>query len=261
MVHESPTGRTRVLWVQSEVADAGSDGAAGRLERALADANATVERVRDVYHALATLLTDGIDRCAVFVNVDNLEPEEFEFFWIVARRKEMPPVYVVGAGDAADAMRRAVQLGAAGHATAELMRTVLVEQVPGREAPAPGDSAPDGADRESSVGGTATITSEPEGEPASSLDEPLDRGEGAVSDDAGEGAPELRVPWRDYEDHPGRQAPTRRPPEDTADRAQPEEQGESVHEPLLTQEELRALIGTDGVDANRDDARNRGDSP
>jgi len=262
MVHESPTGGTHVLWVQAEAVDTGTDGSAGHLERALVDANAVVERVRDVYHALASLLRDEIARCAVFVNVDHLEPEEFEFFSIVARRKELPPVYVFGAGDAADAMRRAVQLGAAGHATVELIRTGLVHQASSEQASALENSARNAADREPLVGGTATITSEPEAEPAPPLDEPVDRGEDAAPDDAdedtGDGAPELRVPWRDYEDHPERQAPTRRPPDDLPDRAEPGEQGDTHHEPLLTQEELRALIGTDG---DRDDPRGRKDSP
>lgn len=265
MVHESPTGGTRVLWVQAEGADTGAAGSAGRLVRALVDADVVVERAGDVYHALASLLTDGIDRCAVFVNVDHLEPEEFEFFSIVARRKEMPPVYVFGAGDAADAMRRAVQLGAAGQATAELIHTVLVQQASGGEAPAPGNSARNVADRDPIVGEAEAVATEPIGEPAPPLDEFLDRGEDPAPDDAaddtGEGAPELRVPWRDYEDHPARQAPTRRSPNDAPDRAQPEEQDDTHHEPLLTQEELRALIGTDGVDGARDDPRGRKDSP
>jgi len=268
MNQENPTGGTRVLWVHREAGDGTPpDSQTARLERALSDVRHCVRRVGNVYHALAVLLTED-SPSTVFVNADEIEPEEFEFFKIVGRRANMPPVYVFGPSGEADAMERALWLGATDRATVALIRQALLGSKPCACGGDPAPVEPTTVDAQPGEQAPPPPSPADEAFHASQRDESIDEAAehvdaGADPEDFDGESPALRVPWRDYDDQPARQAPPRRPP--TPDTPKPDapkpDAQEPPHEPLLTQEELRALIGDEDQGLDRNDLRDRKDAP
>jgi hypothetical protein len=84
----------------------------------------------------------------------------------------------------------------------------------------------------------------------------------AASDEDGESAlpAAARFPWRRYEDGPRRTPPTRRSPATAGEsNADGPDRSDRTCEPLLTDEELRALIGDHSAPAESDDDLPRGD--
>jgi hypothetical protein len=71
-----------------------------------------------------------------------------------------------------------------------------------------------------------------------------------------------RVPWRTYDSRPSRQAPPRTRPSTPAE-SEPAKDvpDEDLPRPLLTEEELRALIGDDPMPLSPDDVDHRRDRP
>lgn len=238
----------------------------------LVAAGLEVEHCPDVYRGLARLCRRGGDFVATIVEVDGLGPSEFDFFPLAAKAKRGTPIYVLARGThARSSLGKAIASGASGELTPEVIG--LLRKVPDvgvvrpswPSTPTPSEIAAhsDGSRR---AGPESKIA--PEREP--DIDEgSLDPSE---NDDEHEAPAEsepsrpIRVPWMKQNDRPRRIAPTQprttRPPlsdgkaavppaPPTSPFAAPSTAGrnESLDrendEPLLTEEELRALLGDD----------------
>lgn len=234
----------------------------------------------NVYVALAELLGRSSpdsrqpDRAtAAIVCVDNLGPAEMEFFTLTARRTPQTPVYVYTERGDHKRVQRAIHLGATGELSDQALSELSEPMV--QQATADADDPmhePDSATDE-----LATDTQSP-------TEAPVDEDDDAPTS--------VRVPWLRYEDAPNRGAPTRRPPdhqqaETTADERDdpegppvangpntaadteaaepPQSRAPAHHEPLLTDEELQALIGDDVAsitpDVKRPGESEGGDAP
>lgn len=204
---------------------------------------AQVVEFPDVYRTLAWLCTRKPDGRfehtprAVLVCVDQLAPEEFEFFGLMAHLRPGLTVLVYGQ-DRSPAITRALQGGAGALLTPAALEALRVEEpTPAADAAPPAEPPTDAPD--SPV--TATLVGDEEEEDEELLDEPSEEEE-----EFEEPSP-TRVPWRTYNDRPQRIAPSRRPDGNGAD-ARPTIQGKATGRssaPLLSEEELRALIGDD----------------
>lgn len=212
----------------------------------LAAASLDADVCGDVYRALARLCRNASNAPrAVIVCVDGLGPPELEFFSLLSRARPDLPVYVYGDQRSESRIAKAIGLGAQGRATEEVIRSISTRE-PAPPAPAPGDQV-------EALPRPTTSDTAPLATP--SIDEsPIQHQGATVQDDYGDddevdgGAIEgsVRVPWLRYGDKPARTAP--KPPTPTAHDAPSAEQEPSVseaHQPLLTDEELQALIGDD----------------
>lgn len=258
----------------------GNEGARGgnvvsSIAAALAASPLTVERLGDVYRGLARLCarrtnlgTEGTDSeersgsrdwrhhdWAVVVCVDDLGHAEFEFFSLAAQMRSDCPVYVYSDGRSDFGLNRAMAAGATGIATEAIVRSLQEKsQSPNAQTPKQPSIGP--SKQEGAEGDSGTEHPGPEGT--------------------------ARVPWLHYTDNPRRQAPPRRtgetskhqnvktskhPPteqprnptgksvQDEAGVAGPtgncgavtrgEGNWTGIHTPLLTPEELRALLSDD----------------
>ena len=209
----------------------------------------------DVYRALARLARDPHQaQIAVLVCVDQLGPAEMEFFKIAARVCPDRSVYAYGDDRYTDRLRKATDLGASGSATYDTIEQLIRkltncadDVTPTTTTPARGSSekakapppapAPIAAAHESDDVATnaGAVSAEHHAEEEKETPEREDAPEGVV-----------RVPWLRYGQRPLRQSPQPGAAEgrsegtcsDRAVRSQ-------AHQPLLTEEELQALIGED----------------
>ncbi len=239
-------------------------------------------RCPDVFRALARIGRDFSIR-AVVVDIGSVASGQSEFFTLVGRVRPELPVYVVAtAAPLADKCDEAIELGASGRLTDELASSLCVlcrvTQEPGmNETHEAVDSMPVKADEVPRVQDVTPV--EPSVEPpvvhqvdvtevvgVENDSQPVVAEELAVEDDDVEGLPiegeesdseSARVPWLRYTEVPGRKAPggpmrgqpKRESP--TSDRLSSAETNE--HEPLLTNEELAALLGDDDLGVSPDE--------
>jgi hypothetical protein len=187
-----------------------------------------LEACGDVYRGLARILRPPSNPPrAVIVCLDGLTTPEFEFFSIVARRRKEVSVYVYGSGRAEARIAKAIELGAKGPATADL----LAELTGGPPAAAMGQVPPPPCEE-------SDATPRP---PASPPTPP----EPIRADEEDPRKP-ARVPWLRYGDRPARVAPNARQPSPKPSPSLDRPSPRSVSfEPLLTEEELRALMSDD----------------
>ena len=229
MADASNNLRHRVLHIRPHPPTSPESGSChSSIDEFLASLPLELEGCGDVYRGLARILRPPSNAPrAVIVCLDGLTTPEFEFFSIVTRMRKDVSVYVYGSGRAEARIAKAIELGAKGPATADLLAELtggppasVIGQVPpppceeGDEMPRPPASPP-------------------------TPPEPIR----AEEEDPRKPA---RVPWLRYGDRPARVAPNARQPAPkpppSLDRPSPR----SVSfEPLLTEEELRALMSDD----------------
>ncbi len=169
--------------------------------------------------------------------MDHLAPEEFEFFALVAQLRPGLTVLVYGQ-DGSSGVGRALQAGATGTLTPATLEALRNDTKGAVQSDAPVAGPVVNTPESPAPPSTAGVEEEEEEEEL--LSEPAE-------DEELEAAPPTRVPWRTYDDRPQRLAPTRRPNGNGAD-ARPTGPGTPRSRnsaPLLTEEELRALIGDD----------------
>jgi hypothetical protein len=182
----------------------------------------------DVYRGLAGLLRPSSDPPqAVIVCLDGLGAPEFEFFSIVSKLRNDLKVYVYAAARSESRIARAVELGAKGPVT----REALAELAGGPPVPMAVEAPVRASERVTEKPVSPVIPPAPSAPPR--IDE----------EDARKPA---RVPWLRYGDRPARVAPALRepPPQALNPNPQPPSPPRS-YEPLLTEEELRALMSDD----------------
>jgi len=274
MMERTSQGGQPVLWVRSASSPVSrAVGKTALLEEQLEQAAVQVDAIHDIYRALLRLLRDDEHRPrAALVCVDDLEPEDLEFFSILARRRGMPAVYVYGHERSMANLGRAVELGATGEADVDLVVRLVSAQPPAQATPTTATAAPEAEDDEPETGAPDSAASvvaavlpsdrhEPERvrpvEPAGAPPEPQ-----LLEDEEATAPP--RVPWRRYDNGPTRQAPMRTPPPEPSTELGPDEPDEvddQAHQPLLTDEELRALIGEDPTPLSPNDVQDRRDRP
>lgn len=235
-------------------------------------------RVRDcsnVYQGLARLCIAGADLPgAVLVSVDAMDASELEFFRLVARMFPTLPVYVYGGTSSCARIDRAIELGARDRATdgvlAELCRArpvprAVVESevghaappcaAPVADAPTPVSDSPE-PPRQEHVSSESPVDLESDLEALAEADESddaLDASMEQVSDalmedleDDGE-VGEVRVPWLTYKDAPVRRGPNGAEPRRSGESSPPPQRIVRRSEPLLSDEELRALLDGDDM--------------
>ncbi len=199
-----------------------------------------VELCGDVYRALARLFSSGAEAPpVVIVCVDGLGVPELEFFSIVSRMGPNLDVYVYGHKRSRSRIKRAIELGASGEVTEELLRA-LAESC---SAPAQTGDQPDSVIRAAAP----QIRTDPVPDvPGAGQPEVAPRPNKKAQGDDEENTSPVRVPWSRYADRPARTAPARRaPPSPEVLATQPARPEQTLSEPLLTDEELRALLGDD----------------
>ncbi len=247
MSHLAAELHTTVLHVrpalpESDEAHPSTDTVAQRL----AVASIEAETCGDVYRALARLCgTKPLLIQAVIVCVDDLGVQELSFFSLVRQVCRGISVYVYGHERAEPRIARAIQLGATGRVSEEVLTSIgqrcrkathwsaetnaaVNERKPEATAPI-ADAAPQ-----------SDALAEP---PVMLEDEPT-----PVQNDKETPTGPARVPWLRYLDTPVRTPPkpvpppTREPAERPPSASPPPARG-----PLLSPEELEALIGNDPV--------------
>lgn len=210
------------------------------------------ETRRDVYVALARILKTmppaaGPAPVAVLVCIDHMEAAELEFFSLVARHRPEFPTLVYGRSDLEALISQAIDRGATGRATAEGLQA-LADRA---------GSPAIGRDTEAAADVHVDASPSPERSPSQNDTEDWPKPDVAAED---EPVQPVRVPWLRYADAPARGAPEPRTTDD--DSESPASQpfpGDAMavpqHTPLLTDEELQALMGpSDFDDANSDGA-------
>ncbi len=277
----------RVLHVRparvGSVESAGADGAQGpltslALDRILAALPMEVDVCGDVYRGLARLARRDAaaqPMAAAFVCVDGLGSAELEFFSIASRLVPRPAVYVYGRRESSDWVRRAIQCGATGQATADVVESLGRL---GALASSKGDhdrfAAATEVDVASDRAPATPVESAGDVWSVDLGDEPCVEGPVDVVDGQGDAVHEVgravdsappRVPWVNYDSTPTRKPPVRivhgddlSAAEDDTDVANDDNTvrasgGADSYDsgPLLTEEELRALVG-DGEDTHPD---------
>ncbi len=179
----------------------------------LAESGVHVLTFTDAYRALVRLGdSDSARPGAVVVCMDFIAPSEYEFFEIVGREHPGVGVYVYGDRRCDHKVSRALELGARGRLSVEVLR----ELVPAHPA----------ADN---------------GESGAALQVDDDRGQST----AVPAVPAVRVPWLDYTDGTRRIPPA--PADSQADDPllTPSPSAAEDPQPLLSEAELQALIGPD----------------
>ncbi len=277
---DAPTGpRHPVLHIRSDstagIALSAPDGPS--MDARLTIAGLDADTCDDVYRGLARLCKgDDVPTRMVVVSVDELAPAEFEFFTILSRIRRNVSIYVYSRNKSDARTTRAIEHGAIGEATDEVLRMLgaamraagVTERAPNRCVDQPSENAPrereavktdrsspaqDGAD----VAPVAPAPDPPSthGDDATpEPPEPMAPGDGRPDVDTAEPA---RVPWLRYADEPVRRAPPprRSAPSPPSEAPAPLPIGRTVpaesalepdsFEPLLTDEELEALMGDD----------------
>jgi len=268
MSDKTTSARCDVLHIRPSPPDAAvaSPHAAG-IVQALAAAGLAVETTTNVYEGLARLVEVEAPRPrAVIVSMDEISPAEMEFFPLVARACRGLAVYVYGRERHEHRLTTALEHGAAGRATVELVRSLAAARMPEARPPADAERPATAArepDLEPESAAPPENTNPPEDMEEGLKEPPDDADLTAWEDEPDDVDGPVRVPWLRYPDRPARAAPQRTPP--SPRRAEPAPPVPApptfALEPLLTDEELRALIGGDIASlAPRDPApRPRGD--
>lgn len=263
-----------LLWLRlTAAASRSSTGKIAALEQVLSSSARPVQTVSDVYHALLYLIRGGVTAYpAAIVCVDEMEQAELEFFTLLSQQHHCPPVYVYGHERSLSKLGRAIELGATGEANHEVVQQLVrLDTTPEVRHVWKDRERPTVATEPESSGTREVATWESEDVEPILADDAIDvaTSEPAPSDGDAEIAhagedddteTPVRVPWRSYDDTGRRSPPRRSPPPHTsphvgtadANRSRPEpyEPG-----PLLSEEELRALIGDDDAatgDTNTD---------
>ncbi len=210
--------------------DSFSQRQTGNWDTRLAATPLDVEACGDVYRGLARLgrSTPGEFR-AVLVSLHCVGELEMEFFTIASRVDPAVPVFVYSDDRSRRRLERAIERGAAGPATDELL-TSLAQETAATEA----SSDPVSPDPVSPAPPRVTRS------PAASPSE--EGGLHAVDDD--ELIAHARVPWRRHRTASTRVRPPGERPTDTPAERSPAA-SRSLDEPLLTEAELEALLGDD----------------
>ena len=214
---------------------------------AIAEAGCQAVPCPDVYRAMARLGAARNNRfCAVVVCVDRMESAEFEFFQLAAKHCRDTPVYVVGSGHTQPKIESALRLGARqavdADGLAEVLKPAAIPEPLPQVAPEP-DQAEE------------TRVAQPEPPPV--VVGMGDDGESTQKDKPAEPEPKgrkkrdrtARVPWLPHDDLPQRVPPER----DELAVGRSESAPGEPEEPLLSQEELDALMG----DQKQDDPPKR----
>ena len=255
MAEPSKTVPRRVLHVRPP-SSAGSAEIAG----AIAEADCQAVPCPDVYRAMARLCSARNNRfCAVVVCVDRMESAEFEFFQLAATHYRDTPVYVFGSGQAQPKIESALRLGARQVLDAADLANVL------KPAPAPEpfpqvEPEPDQAEETRAAQpepDQAEETRAAQPEPPPVVGGTGENGKSTQEEGPTELEPKgrkkrdrtARVPWLRYDDLPQRAPPKRDEPAE----GKPESTPDEPQGPLLTQEELDALLG----DPKQDDPPKR----
>ena len=241
----------------------GFPGESERIDRLLEATGLRVAVFTDVYRGLARLARlakDGEARSmlrAVLVQVDDLGPPEMEFFSITSRVLARTPVLVYGSDRVQSRVEKALECGATDRASPEIITRLAArdadstdDRAADREALAPSPTAQPGevgvdleAQATDVVPRPVAMPEVVRNDPPPSVDQPED-----------ETAAATRVPWLEYEKRPVRRAPRHIAPQPTGavelkEDHPPDEasarKGPDTPEPLLTEEELQALIGDD----------------
>lgn len=221
----------------------------GRIAEELDSLSVTVETCPDVYRGLARLGQAQKAPLAVLVCVDDLDPRELLFFQVGARFYPRVPLYAYGSGRAEALITQALECGASGRATVELLHSLVptTEKLviePGVESPRTElleDSEP--VTVEAHRGND--LANEPPQEPKPATVEGMQDGQQEDGPEAPVGT--ARFPWKDYRDRPVRKPPPRSEPPavETPSAPAANHAPEAHHEPLLTNAEMEALIGDD----------------
>ncbi len=260
-----------VLHIRGESA---AESAAG-VDSLLTTTTLKVKVCGDVYAGLAELCRTRPAPRLVVVCVDDLGTAELEFFAIAARLEPEAPVYVYGAPQNEPRVVRAIESGATGRVSPDILQPgSLTTETPAEALADPIPSVPIAFERpavepvaEDPAITPATVTPEeedvlPETEGDSTdafglnITDESDADEATEADAAGlpPESPEVasgpaRVPWLRYADRPVRTGPKRSAPGPSnkpADRVRPDSDSDSDgHQPLLSEAELQALIGDD----------------
>ena len=211
-----------------------------------------VRDVSDVYRALARIGSAGSNSpLAVVVCADDLTTAELEFFSIVGRIHRSVAVYVYGRSSARERIAQAIDMGATGELTDDVIRTLADTTT---STPSTGD--------DDAAAAPASLHSEDIEDAARRFWKDQSESSAESTQRTGEvrepPSDPARFPWRRYEDAPKRKPPSQGQPTSFSKRE--DEQPDPsipVHEPLLTDEELRALIGDDPATALSDDGAPR----
>lgn len=235
--------------------------AADDMDARLASASLQVSICGDVYRGLSRLcLTGPEDLLAVIVCLDGLMAADFEFFTIVSRMYRGVPIYVYARQGSPLRVSRAIELGAAEPVTEDVIAGLVARTF--RPSPQPVLQEPVSPPGAREVSTLAPRSPEPPAAPerdtdirdrsaAAVPDEPMEQSdhlapEGLGPDDTADAQP-VPVPWLRHHERPVRQGPGRQEPEATEQSASkaavPARRSPTI--PLLTDEELQALIGDD----------------
>ena len=237
----------------------GRSACADDMDTRLESVGLPVETCYDVYRGLAKACKDsGSSFRALILCMDVLGSFELEFFTVIARARPHLPVYIYGETAEGTRKARALESGAVSDVTDEVL-DCLADQSPAvqridttlddrlvREA----DAA---EPRASALADSAQAEA-----CGSALDEQV---EPAVE----EHDSPVQLPWLSRAGGPVRRGPGERAPvEDAAAPDETRDENTSIrgpHEPLLTDEELRALMGDDLPEASAVDPFDEGDRP
>ena len=248
---------TRVLHIRPELRPGDS---AEAIVAALAREEISVETFTDVFRGLSRLLRTRADRIrAVLVCVDGVAASEFEFFAIAKRLRPLVPVYVYGNPRTAARITRAIEFGATAPVTDELLAGLACSVAHPPARPTSVSEPAVVASNEEAVAGVAPMESEGmdvtvedeldeivgESEPGTvQEDQPHAEIENPAEDEATTSS--VRVPWLRDEDRPVRRGPGGSSPAVDDQREADSKIGRmSPSEPLLTEQELQALVGDD----------------
>ncbi len=225
----------------------------------LASAPVLVDTCPDVYRALARICKapERTHRAAI-VCLDALVSAELEFFSVIARARPCVSVYVYGDASGSSRESRAIELGATGILTDDVIHNLGISDEPPHtdvsvEQPSPStdESTSPRRDERTTVGRMETVHGE------DSDDDPSE----PPRDDHLSGS--VQVPWVNRAEGPvRRRTPNQSETEEVSEPAKsPEERlmSEGLHEPLLTDEELRALVGDDILSITPEDHLAPGD--
>ena len=262
MAEQEITARRRVLHVAPP-----SRQSARRVVDALRRAGHEVVDCPDVYRAVARVCgSQPGEFLAIVVCADWLEADQFEFFQIVSRGQQRVPIYVYGGDHARAQIDSAIRLGAKAEISARsiesaagaLLGAAGVEAEPqpvletDRDRPAPAQAPASVPDRQRSEevrpeGPSETTVDVPSKAPREVPSRPVDA-------DVQKSTRSVRVPWLRYEG-----GPKRTPPNTTARRRQTSPPpADEPEPPLLTPEELEALIGDKDGGSSGSDSGKRG---
>ena len=218
-----------------------SHGFADQIKTLLGTLRVNVQSFPDVYRGLAQICSDrSPDPQAVLVCVDDLVASELEFFSILARLRRDLPVYVYGQDRSKSRMARAMEFGATAEATESLLRALAASPAPKPEPALAPELEPVARDETVALEGEARYDRDPE---------------------PTEAAP-VRVPWLRNPAAPGRKAPS----SDTGsvqatDHDEPGDTTAGFCQPLLTEEELQALLGDNPVPPGDDPSAEQETAP